>query len=163
MRIRQAEPQDAVGLLAIYAPVVLQSPASFELTPPSPEEFGARIASARQSHEWLVMEDGQRLCGYAYATPHRAREAYQHSVETSVYVDPDYQGRGVGRNLYTALFESLQGRGFHNAFAGITEPNAASVALHKSVGFEFVGVFREIGYKYDQWHDVSWWQRGVEE
>ena len=107
------------------------------------------------------MEDADCLAGYAYATPHRTREAYKHSVETSVYVHSDYRGKGVGRMLYESLFVSLRSHDFHNAYAGITLPNDASVALHKSLGFEPVGIFREVGFKYDSWHDVSWWQRNI--
>ena len=107
------------------------------------------------------MENESELCGYAYATPHRAREAYRYSVETSVYIDDVYRGKGIGRSLYEALFSSLNTLGYHNAYAGITVPNPASIALHKSLGFEPVGVFREVGYKLDKWHDVSWWQRGI--
>jgi len=161
MGIRQAKQSDAAPLLEIYNPVVENTAASFELTPPTADEFALRIASSVDSHEWLVMEDADRLVGYAYATPHRAREAYRHSVETSVYVHTDYRRTGVGIKLYKALFDSLQSRDFHNAYAGITLPNEASVALHKSFDFEPIGIFREIGFKHSDWHDVSWWQRKI--
>jgi len=160
-KLRQAKPADAELLLKIYRPVVENTAASFELIPPTENEFALRIASTVESHEWLVMEDMDRLAGYAYATPHRAREAYQYSVETSVYVHADYRGTGVGKKLYEALFDSLQSRDFHNAYAGITLPNEASVALHQSLGFEPIGIFREIGFKQDEWHNVSWWQRKI--
>jgi len=161
MKIRRAIPADAPELLEIYAPVVEQTAASFELTVPSEPEFAKRIASSTASHEWLVMESSDHLCGYAYATPHRPREAYRASVETSVYVSPTYHGQGIGKQLYEALFVSLQSRDFHNAYAGITIPNEASIALHRSMGFEPIGVFREVGFKQERWHDVSWWQRPI--
>ncbi len=142
-------------------PVVKNTAASFELIPPTVGEFADRIASSIDSHEWLVMEGTSGLCGYAYATPHRAREAYKHSVETSVYIHTAHRAKGVGKRLYEALFSSLQSLGYHNAYAGITLPNAASVALHKSFGFKPIGVFREVGYKNGDWHDVSWWQRKI--
>ena len=134
---------------------------SFELTPPSLDELTNRIETYSASHAWLVADRAGILLGYAYATPHRAREAYKHSVETSVYVNDSCRGEGVGKHLYLALFDELKGHDFHNAFAGIALPNDASVALHKSVGFTPVGVFREIGYKHGKWHDVSWWQRSI--
>lgn len=109
------------------------------------------------------MESKDAICGYAYGTPHRARQAYQRSVETSVYVSSKFRGRGVGTELYKALFESLSQKGYHNAFAGITMPNDASVSLHRSLGFESIGTFREVGFKFGNWHDVSWWQRAVAE
>jgi phosphinothricin acetyltransferase len=161
MNIRQAKPTDAAPLLEIYRPVVENTVASFELIPPTVDEFADRISSSIQRHEWLVMEDADRLAGYAYATPHRAREAYKHSVETSVYIHAEYRGKGLGKKLYEALFVSLGSHDFHNAYAGITLPNAASVALHKALGFESVGIFREIGFKHGDWHDVSWWQRKI--
>jgi phosphinothricin acetyltransferase len=158
-KIRKAAPGDADELLAIYRPLVENTTISFELTPPSPEAFAKRIESAIKTHEWLVMEASTGICGYAYATPHRPRVAYKFSAETSVYVHADYYRQGVGKHLYKALHASLRSRGFHNAYAGIALPNAASIALHQATGFEAVGIFREVGFKFDEWHDVSWWQR----
>jgi phosphinothricin acetyltransferase len=159
MKIRQAKPEDALRLLKIYAPIVETTTISFECTVPSAGEFAARISTSIAKHDWLVLEDGAALCGYAYGTPHRQRDAYRPSVETSVYVNRVYRGRQVGSRLYNALFDSLSDKGFHNAFAAITMPNEASIAFHKSVGFEYIGTFREVGYKFDAWCDVSWWQR----
>lgn len=161
MNIRRATPADAAALLVIYRPIVENTNISFELTPPTEQAFAERIAAALKRHEWLVGEVHGVICGYAYATPHRTREAYQYAVETSVYVHPEHYGNGFGKQLYQALFPALDALGFHNAYAGITLPNPASIALHQAVGFEPVGVFREIGYKQDAWHDVSWWQRSV--
>ena len=161
MKIRRASPADADALLAIYRPIVENTTISFELVPPTEQAFADRIAATLSRHEWLVGEVRGVICGYAYATPHRPREAYQHAVETSVYVHPEHYGNGFGKQLYQALFPALDALGFHNAYAGIALPNPASIALHQAVGFEPVGVFREIGYKQDAWHDVSWWQRSV--
>ena len=94
---------------------------------------------------------------YAYATAHRSRGAYQWSVETSVYVAPGHHRQGLGATLYDALLPRLAGRGYCHAYAGITLPNDASVALHRRVGFQAVGVFRSVGWKLGAWHDVSWW------
>ena len=161
MQIRRANPQDAGRLRQIYAPFVEETAVSFETTVPSTEDFSKRIASTLTTHEWLVAEEDGHVCGYAYGTPHRAREAYRMSVETSVYIDSNYRGKGIGKRLYQDLFTSLRSLGFHNAYAGITLPNDASVALHQSIGFEAIGIFREVGYKKSEWHDVSWWQRSV--
>jgi len=160
--IRQAKLADAEQLLEIYRPIVQNTATSFELYPPTVQEFSLRIATCIESHDWLVMEEADKLIGYAYATPHRAREAYKHSVETSVYVHADYRGRGIGIMLYEALFLSLQMHDFHNAYAGIALPNKASIALHQSLGFKPIGIFREIGFKQGHWHDVSWWQRAID-
>ncbi len=161
MLIRRAEPSDAKRMLEIYAPFVLETAVSFETAVPDVDDFSNRISATLKGHEWLVAEVDDNICGYAYGSTHRVRSAYRSSVETSVYVDPVYQGRGVGRKLYTGLFDSLQTLGFHYAYAGIALPNVASIALHKAVGFESIGVFKEVGFKNGNWHDVSWWQRPV--
>ena len=107
---------------------------------------------------WLVATDEHgRVVGYAYAGRHRERAAYRWSVDISAYIDPAWQGRGVGRRLYDALLAILRRQGFVNAFAGITLPNPASVALHEAIGMRRVGVFERVGYKSGAWHDVAWY------
>lgn len=150
--IHPADPsRDAAVCAAIYAPHVTDGATSFEEEAPGAAEMGRRIAAA---HVWLVHEAG----GYAYASRHRERAAYRLTAETSVYVAPSAQGRGVGRALYDALLAELAARGFHVALAGITLPNPASVALHEAVGYRPVGVFEAVGFKFGRWHDVGWWQ-----
>jgi phosphinothricin acetyltransferase len=157
--IRTATAADAAGLLAIYAPFVERTAVSFETVVPTVEEFAARIAKSNSRWAWLVAERDGALLGYAYGSTHRERAAYRWSVETSAYVDPRFQRQGVGRGLYLALFDALAGKGYCNAFAGATLPNDASIALHRSLGFEPIGVFRSIGRKFGAWHDVAWMQR----
>ena len=123
--------------------------------------MGERIAAHRETHPWLVAEDGGDVIGYAYASPFRSRHAYQWSVETSVYIATDAQRRGAGRTLYTALFDILRAQGYRQALAGITLPNPASVGLHEAMGFSRVGVYRAVGWKLGMWHDVGWWQRDL--
>jgi phosphinothricin acetyltransferase len=101
--------------------------------------------------------------GYAYASRHRERAAYQWSVDVSAYVREDARGRGVGKALYGRLFELLKALGYCRAFAGIALPNAASVALHESMGFEALGVYRRVGFKRGAWHDVGWWQKTLQD
>jgi len=162
MNIRTANAEDANQIYDIYAPIVENTAISFELTPPPIEEISKRIESYVTSHEWLVAEIYGNVIGYAYGTPHRPREAYKYSVETSVYVNENSREKGIGKQLYTELFNRLKNKGFHNAFAGIALPNDGSKALHESVGFKQVGVFHKIGFKHNSWHDVSWWQRRVQ-
>src|SRR5688572_16818999 len=157
-RIRLVEAADAEAIAAIYRPVVESTTISFETVPPDRDEIARRIADTLVSHPWLVCEIGGRVAGYAYATTHRARAAYQWSVDTSVYVDAAWRRSGVGRGLYQSLFAILAAQGFFNAFAGIALPNAASVALHEAVGFEPLGIYRRVGFKLGAWHDVGWWQ-----
>lgn len=157
--IRSATPQDAHALLAIYAPYVERTTVSFEVEPPTVEDFRERMEKALAGWAWLVASEDGRIAGYAYGTSHRERAAYRWSVETSAYLDPAFHRRGVARALYFALFDALRARGYCNAYAGIALPNDASIALHRNVGFEPIGVFRAVGRKFDAWHDVSWWQR----
>ena len=161
-RIRAVTVDDAAAIQAIYAPYVANTIISFEAAPPSVEEMAGRIKKTTAKYPWLVYEPetvgGQRtIAGYAYASSHRERAAYQWSVDVSVYVDPAYQRRSIGRGLYTALFDLLSAQGFVNAYAGIALPNAGSVGIHEAMGFEPVGIYRQVGFKLDGWHDVGWW------
>ncbi len=157
--IRPARETDAAALLAIYRPFVEDSSVSFESETPSVEAFAQRVRVSLDGWQWLVAERDGRVLGYAYGTSHRARAAYRWSVEVSAYVDPQCQRQGIARALYLRLFDTLAEKGFCNAFAGVTLPNAASEALHRSLGFEPIGVFRSVGFKFGRWHDVGWFQR----
>jgi L-amino acid N-acyltransferase YncA len=156
--IRVARVADAAEVHRIYAPIVRDTVISFELEVPTVEEIGARIAKTLPEFPWLVDEREGGLAGYAYASRHRERRAYQWSVDVTCYVDEAWRGRGVGRALYLALLALLRRQGFQGAFAGIALPNAASVALHEAVGFVHLGTYREVGYKLGQWRDTGWWQ-----
>jgi len=159
LTIRDADPdRDAAACGAIYAPHVEASPVSFEEEAPDAEEMAARIERVASSHCWLVAERDGEVLGYAYATAFNERPAYRWSAGVSVYVGESSRGQGIGRALYVALLERLRERGFRMACAGITLPNAASVALHERLGFEQVGVNREIGWKEGAWRDVGWYQ-----
>ena len=156
--IRLATFDDAAPIQRIYAPIVQDTPISFEMKPPSIEEMQGRIASTLHLFPWLVcLQDGE-IAGYAYAGSHSERAAYRWSVNVSVYIHPAHHRRGVGRALYTSLFEILKRQGFYNAYAGVTLPNVASVGLHESLGFKPVGVYEAVGYKCGKWHSVGWWQ-----
>jgi len=159
LTLRSATPDDAAALLAIYAPIVESTTISFETEPPTLEEFTARIQKAVAKWAWLVAEQDGQCVGYAYGSMHRERAAYRYSVEVSAYVAESARRRGIGALLYHELFAALAARGYCNALAGIALPNAASVALHESVGFTAIGVFRNIGWKFGAWHDVAWFER----
>ena len=158
VHIRLATARDGEAIAAIYRPVVEATAISFETTLPDRDEMSRRIDETLQAYPWLVCDVDGATAGYAYATRHRVRGAYQWSVDTSVYIAEHYRRRHVGRGLYTALFAILAEQGYFNAFAGIALPNPASVSLHESMGFEPIGVYRRVGFKLDRWHDVGWWQ-----
>jgi L-amino acid N-acyltransferase YncA len=161
--IRLARDTDAEPMLEIYAPIVRETPISFELEPPSLEEFRERVRRITEQTPWLVCDADGEIWGYAYGGPFRTRPAYQWAVETTVYVAGPHRGKGVARALYTALLTGLRLAGYHRAYAGITLPNPASVATHERLGFAPVGVFKGAGFKLGTWHDVGFWQLALQE
>ena len=159
MLIRHADAdRDGAACAAIYAPSVRDSAASFEEEEPTAEESAHRIRTIERRYPWLVAEDERTVVGYAYASPHRERAAYRWVAEAAVYVVEGSRRRGVGRQLYTALFGLLERQGIQVVCAGVTLPNDASVRLHEACGFEPIGVYRRIGWKFGAWHDVGWWE-----
>lgn len=157
--MRDASAADAGACAAIYAPYVTDTAITFETVPPDAAEMARRIVEAVRTHAWIVLEDADRVVGYAFAAPFKSRAAYRWSCEVSVYLDVGRRRTGAGRALYEALFARLAARGFRTAVAGMTLPNDASVALHEALGFEPVGVYRRIGWKHGAWHDVAMTQR----
>ncbi|MGH8910576.1 MAG: arsinothricin resistance N-acetyltransferase ArsN1 family B [Egibacteraceae bacterium] len=157
MLIRAATTADAEVVTAIYAPWVTTSHTSFELTAPTVAEMARRIEATTMRYPWLVAVIEGTVAGYAYAAQHQARAAYQWSVGVSVYVHGEFYRCGVGRRLYEALFAILRRQGYINAYADIALPNPASVALHEALGFEPIGVCRDVGFKLNGWRDVGWW------
>jgi phosphinothricin acetyltransferase len=155
---RLATAEDAPAIAAIYAPYVRESIVSFETEPPDPAEIAARIERIGRQYPWLVACSDDRAVGYAYACENRSRSAYRWSVDAAVYLDASAQRQGTGSALYRRLFALLRAQGYVNAFAGISLPNAASVALHEAMGFAPIGVHRDVGYKLGAWRDVGWWQ-----
>jgi phosphinothricin acetyltransferase len=159
--VRDASENDAPACAAIYAPYVRETAISFESEPPTPAQMAERIAAATLTHAWIVQEDDGRVIGYAYGVPHKERAAYRFSCEVSVYVVQGRRRAGSGRALYEDLFKRLAARGYRMAVAGMTLPNEASAGLHRAMGFEPVGVYRRIGWKFGAWHDVAWVQRAL--
>jgi len=157
--VRRARLEDAARCQAIYAPYVEETVVSLEERPPSVSDMRHRMATSLDTHDWLVLEGPGGIVGYAYGGAYRSREAYRWACEVSVYVELGRRRTGAGRVLYDALFTSLVERGYLTAVAGMTLPNPASDGLHQALGFEPIGTWRRIGWKFGAWHDVLWMQR----
>lgn len=157
-KIRLVERGDTARILEIYAYYVTNTIISFEYEPPSEAEFAERIQDATAEFPWLVCLQNEKIIGYAYAHKHRFRSAYQWSPESSVYIDPDFHTRGIGRILYETLFAVLRLQGYFNVYAGVGLPNEKSVGFHRALGFEEIGIFKKVGYKHGNWHDTHWFQ-----
>jgi L-amino acid N-acyltransferase YncA len=159
MTLRLATPDDAAAIAAIYNHFITTTTISFEEAEVSAGDMAQRVADVLAAGlPWLVECDGDTLLGYAYATKWRVRHAYRFSVESTVYLAPDQAGRGLGSRLYRELIKRLRAAGCHLVIGGIALPNEASVGLHEALGFEKVAHFREVGYKFDRWLDVGYWQ-----
>ena len=160
IQIRDARESDATAIAGIYNPFVESSIVTFEEQPVSPDEIARRIRNVQEaSLPWIVALAGERLVGYAYATPWRPRSAYRFSVELSIYISPDFFRRGIGSRLYAALIPALKRKGVRTLLGGVALPNPASVGMLERAGFEKVAHLREVGYKLGQWIDVAYWQR----
>lgn len=161
--IRLTNPEDAAGILAIYAPYIQNTSFTFETEVPSVEEFSQRIKTYLTNWPWLVCEINGKIAGYAYSTKYRERTAYQWCVESSIYIHDDFQKAGVGKSLYAALFEILKKQGFNNVYAVINLPNEKSVAFHEKLGFHYFATYEKVGYKLGKWKNVGWWQLNINE
>jgi phosphinothricin acetyltransferase len=162
-QVRLATAGDAEDVLKIYAPIVRETFISFEVEAPSRAEMERRITATLKRLPWLVAESRGAIAGYAYASQHRERAAYQWSVDVSAYTAAESRRRGLARRLYVALLGMLADLGYYSAFAGIALPNEASEAFHEALGFKPIGVYRKVGYKLGAWRDVGWWARPLRE
>jgi len=161
--IRLATPDDAAGILAIYAPYITNTSLTFEMEVPALEAFAERIRSYLVNWPWLVCEKEGRIAGYAYATRYRERTAYQWCTESSIYIHEDFQHLGIGKRLYEALFQILQKQGFRNVYAVINLPNEKSVTFHENLGFTYFATYEQVGYKLGKWKNVGWWRLVINE
>ena len=156
--VRMATPADAQGMLDIYAPHVREGFCTFETDVPSREQFRQRIEKCIQTKPWLVCTVNKTIASYAYASVHRERAAYQWCCESSIYTNDNFGGRGIGQQLYKALFKILKMQGYRNVYAGITLPNEVSIRLHEKCGFTHFATYENIGYKLGEWKNVGWWK-----
>lgn len=161
--IRLATISDSVNVLKIYAPYITDTAVSFETEVPSISEFSSRIEMITSKYPFLVYEIDDIIIGYAYASKHRERAAYLYDVDVSVYVLPEYHGSGISYKLYDCLFALLVELGYKNVYAAYTEPNIKSMKFHHKFGFVNIGTHHKTGYKFGQWHDVTWLEKTIAE
>ena len=162
--IRPAADGDLPALTELYNHYIRETPITFDLEPFSVEARRAWLAGFATSgrHRLLVAEDEQGVRGFACSRAFRPKAAYDTTVETTIYLAPRAMGARLGTRLYQALFDALRGEPVHLAVGGVTLPNDASVALHRRFGFESVGIFRQVGYKFGRYWDVEWFQKELD-
>jgi len=158
MIIRDFCERDVGPANALTNHFILNTAVHFGTQPATDEQYAEVWRNGSKSYPWLTAEVDGRFTGCARAYRWRERDAYARTVETGIYVAREAQGRGIGRALYATLLERLRAAGFRTAIGGITLPNDSSVRLHETLGFHPVGVFRAVGYKFNAWHDVGFWQ-----
>ncbi len=160
---RPADPEDLEAINRIYNQFVLGSHFTFDLEPTSIEWRQEWFGHYDRQGRWrvVVAVSGDAVIGYASSSRFRPKPAYETSIETSIYLDGDSTGRGVGSRLYATLFGALEGEDVHRAYAGIALPNPASVALHERSGFTRVAYFTEQGRKFGRYWDVAWYEKAL--
>jgi L-amino acid N-acyltransferase YncA len=163
MQLRPASVADLAEIQAIYAHHVLTGTGTFETVPPAAEAMAERIAAVQgPGLAWLVAADDSGVLGFGYYAPWRARDAYRHTAEDSIYVREDVRGQGVGKALVAALVEDAEAQGFRQMLAVIGDAeNVGSIGVHASLGFARVGVLKAVGWKLGRWLDVVLMQRAL--
>lgn len=156
--IRAITLEDAKAIAEIYNYYILNTIVTFEEASVSPEEMEGRILAITSKFPWLVYESEGEIKGYAYGSEWKSRCAYKYSLESSVYLKHDETGKGIGSRLYEELLEQLRTLDFHAVIGGISLPNEKSISLHEKFGFNKIAQFREVGYKFEKWIDVGYWE-----
>lgn len=159
--IRTVAQEDAAAITAIYNYFIRETTITFELLELETTTMAERIHKISSRFPYLVAVDNNKLLGYAYANTWKTREAYNQTVETSIYLAPEEQRKGVGTVLYKQLLKELKHKNFQLAIGGITLPNESSIKLHENLGFTYVGKFTRVGYKFNKWLDVGYWESNL--
>ncbi len=159
MIIRKVTEIDVPTLLDIYTPYITDTTTTFETEIPSLEEFKKRVADFSKDYPYLVAEVGGKIVGYAYAHAYYGRAAYAWTVEVAIYVEQGARQSGIGTALYDELEKQLADQGIVNILACLTYPNQPSLQFHLKRGYEQIGHFKHVGYKFDQWLDTIWLQK----
>ena len=158
MKIRTATIQDAQAICSIYNYYIENTVVTFEEEGVSAKEMAKRISTVSSKYPFLAAEHENTVIGYAYATEWKNRSAYRFSAEITIYLDHEMKGKGIGSLLFSALLDQLRKTNLHALVGGIALPNSASVALHEKYGFKKIAQFEEVGFKFNQWVDVGYWE-----
>ena len=156
--VRDFKESDVAKICDIYNYYIRETIISFEEIELTEEEMLQRIPVILENYPWIVYEETDEIIGYAYATKWNNRSAYRNTIETTIYIDPNHTGRGIGRKLYKTLLSKLKSLPIHCALGVIALLNEASIKLHKALGYEKVGHFKEVGFKFGKLVDVEYWQ-----
>jgi phosphinothricin acetyltransferase len=156
--IRTAAAADAAGVAEIYNWYIANTVITFEVDPVPASEMAQRIQTVLAAHDWLLLERGGELLGYAYAGRYHARAAYRFSAESTIYLRHGCEGQGLGTTLYSELVRRCFARGYRTLIGGIALPNDASVRLHEKLGFAKASHLKSVGFKFERWIDVGHWQ-----
>lgn len=156
--IRKIRESDSDEIANIYNHYILNSMATFEETPVDSIEMKKRIQALPNKFPWLVYVKDSEILGYSYAVEWKSRSAYKFTAETTVYIKPEVTGKGIGSLLYKEIIKQLSDMGFHAIIGGISLPNRISIRLHEKFGFKKVAQFQEVGYKFNKWVDVGYWE-----
>jgi len=163
LNMRLIKNTDAEATLEIYRVYVEKTAISFEYEVPALHEWQKRIETNTSEYPWLVGTCDGEIIGYAYGSKHRYRTAYMWSPESTIYLNEKFHGLGLAKVLYQSLFRLMAVQGFVNVYAGVATPNPKSENFHLSMGFSEIGIFRNVGYKFDKWHDTRWFQKQLTE
>ena len=159
IQIRTVQPDDVVEITAIYNTYIVDSIITFETEKVTATDILQRIQKVTQLYDWLVLIENGMLVGYAYYTSFRERKAYEHTVESTIYLKSGSSGKGFGSDLYTALLERIKNRGFREVMGVIALPNPESTRFHEKLGFKNMGVLKNVGFKFDTYLDVAFYQK----
>lgn len=162
--LRRGTSEDLARINEIYNHYVRETPATFHIEAITAEERQAWFEDFDETgrYQLFVAEEGGVVMGFAYSARFRPKEAYEPTVEVTIYIDEKATGRGLGTRLYEALFEALEKEDVHRIYAGITQPNPESMALHERFGFKEIGVYHEVGRKFGRYWDVTWFEKALE-
>ena len=162
--VRLAVPDDLPAIVAISNWAAANTAANFAIEPETEQAWQQEWRETHEAFPWLVaVDDTGKVWGFAKASPWKGRCAYEWTAETTVYIAPDHHGQGVGTALYRKLIGILRDQGYRTVLGGITQPNPASVRLHEAMGYRRVALLERVGWKFDRWHDVGYWELHLED